>query len=41
MTKMDDIFDRRVVNIGKKLDRYAMPGETFDLDTLFASLDMM
>jgi cytochrome P450 len=36
MTRMDEIFDRNVVNIRTKLDKYARSGEIFDLDTIFA-----
>ena len=36
MMKMDEIFDRNVVNIRTKLDKYAKSGETFDLATIFA-----
>ena len=31
MTRMEEIFDRDVVNIRKKLDKYAESGRTFDL----------
>ena len=36
MARMDEIFDRNVVNIRSKLDKYAASGETFDLATVFA-----